>query len=32
MTNHSPNRQCSILGIDLSKQSFQLHGVNSEGH
>lgn len=29
MTNHNSNLQISILAIDLSKNSFQLHGVDA---
>jgi transposase len=32
MSNHNANRQISTLGIDLSKLSFQLHGVDDSGH
>ncbi|MFT6915138.1 MAG: transposase [Motiliproteus sp.] len=31
MTNHNPRPQISILAIDLSKNSFQLHGVDAHG-
>lgn len=31
MPNHNPTRQISTLAIDLSKQSFQLHGVDDSG-
>ena len=31
MTNHNSKLECSIIGIDLSKQSFQLHGVTNDG-
>ncbi len=31
MTNHNPKLQISLLAIDLSKHSFQLHGVNAHG-
>lgn len=32
MSNHSKKGQVCTLGIDLSKMSFQLHGVDSKGH
>lgn len=31
MTHHSENKIVAVLGIDLAKQSFQLHGVNTQG-
>jgi transposase len=31
ITNHNSNLQISILAIDLSKNSFQLHGVDAHG-
>jgi len=31
MKHHSENKTISVLGIDLAKQSFQLHGVNEQG-
>jgi hypothetical protein len=31
MTNHNSKKQISILAIDLSKNSFQLHGVDAHG-
>ena len=31
MTHHSENKTIAVLGIDLAKQSFQLHGVNAQG-
>lgn len=32
MSNHTENKAIRVVGIDLSKRSFQLHGVNSKGH
>ena len=32
MNHHSENKTIKVLGIDLAKQSFQLHGVNAQGH
>lgn len=31
MNHHSENKTISVLGIDLAKNSFQLHGVNKQG-
>lgn len=31
MSNHNPKNNVAVLGIDLAKQSFQLHGVDSRG-
>lgn len=31
MTNNTPKNDVRVLGIDLAKQSFQLHGVDSNG-
>jgi len=31
MVNHSAKNELAILGIDLAKQSFQLHGVDHGG-
>ncbi len=31
MKNNTPKRPITVLGIDLAKQSFQLHGVNAGG-
>ncbi|MDD5411486.1 MAG: hypothetical protein PHF31_08750 [Methylobacter sp.] len=28
----SERRELKVLGIDLAKQSFQLHGVDEHGH
>lgn len=32
MNNHSEKRVIKVLGIDLAKRSFQLHGVGERGH
>jgi transposase len=31
MTNNSAKGEIKVLGIDLAKQSFQLHGVDDNG-
>jgi transposase len=31
MTKHNADKVITVLGIDLAKQSFQLHGINSQG-
>ena len=31
MSKYSPDKEIKVLGIDLAKQSFQLHGVNDKG-
>ena len=31
MSKHSENRQVEVLGIDLAKSSFQVHGVDGRG-
>jgi transposase len=31
MNNYIPKREIKVLGIDLAKQSFQLHGVDCKG-
>jgi transposase len=31
MSNDKPNNDVAVLGIDLAKQSFQLHGVDKNG-
>lgn len=31
MRNNNPKGELTVLGIDLSKQSFQLHGVDAKG-
>lgn len=31
MSNHKPKGSLAVLGIDLAKQSFQLHGVDADG-
>jgi len=31
MTNHIKKEQVKVLGIDLGKQSFQLHGEGKKG-
>lgn len=31
MANNNPKNDVAVLGIDLAKQSFQLHGVDSSG-
>jgi transposase len=31
MINHNAKNNVAVLGIDLAKQSFQLHGVDSNG-
>ena len=31
-TGRSQKGQVAFLGIDLSKKSFQLHGVDAKGH
>ncbi|CAH0992103.1 hypothetical protein SIN8267_02218 [Sinobacterium norvegicum] len=31
MTKHTAKGQLAVLGIDLAKQSFQLHGVDNNG-
>ena len=31
MNNSNPKGELSVLGIDLAKQSFQLHGVDANG-
>ncbi len=32
MKHHNANKIVKVLGIDLAKQTFQLHGVNAQGH
>lgn len=32
MKNHSEKQVVKVMGIDLSKRSFQLHGVDGQGH
>jgi transposase len=32
MRNHTENKRIKVLGIDLAKQTFQLHGINAQGH
>jgi hypothetical protein len=32
MNNTTKDFQVSVLGIDLAKNSFQLHGVSTAGH
>ncbi|MEA3483445.1 MAG: IS110 family transposase, partial [Pseudomonadota bacterium] len=31
MNNHNAKGTLTVLGIDLAKQSFQLHGVDQDG-
>ena len=31
MSKHSENRQVNVLGIDLAKSSFQVHGADADG-
>ncbi len=31
MRKHSENRQVKVMGIDLAKRSFQVHGVDTDG-
>lgn len=31
MRKHSENRQAKVMGIDLAKRSFQVHGVDTDG-
>ncbi len=31
MQHHNENKIITVLGIDLAKQSFQLHGINAQG-
>ncbi len=31
MNHHNVKSQLAVLGIDLAKQSFQLHGVDHDG-
>ena len=31
MSNDKPKNDVAVLGIDLAKQSFQLHGVDKNG-
>ncbi len=31
MNKNSVEKRIAVLGIDLAKQSFQLHGVNRDG-
>ncbi|RLA38656.1 MAG: IS110 family transposase, partial [Gammaproteobacteria bacterium] len=31
MNNHNVEKQLAVLGIDLAKQNFQLHGVDQNG-
>ncbi len=32
MKNHSEQSQLTVLGIDLAKSSFQLHGLDAGGN
>ena len=32
MNKHSENTDIEVVAIDLAKRSFQLHGVDAEGH
>jgi hypothetical protein len=32
MNKHSENGDIEVVAIDLAKRSFQLHGVNGNGH
>ena len=32
MNKHIENREIKVVAIDLAKKSFQLHGVDANGH
>ena len=32
MKDHSENTDIEVVAIDLAKKSFQLHGVDEDGH